>query len=488
MSDSATLLASVSETSTSGYQWKGANLTSFFAILLGALCFWQLPAPTGLSEEAWHLFVIFIATVASLIAKPLPMGALSIIVIVACTLTNTLTLQNSLVSFSSPIVWLVFVAFLIARGFIKTGLGARISYYFIMVLGKNTLGLSYGLIASELLLAPFIPSNTARGAGVIYPVIGALTKEYGSEPNNASRKKIGAYLTELCFQANVITSSMFITAMAANPLIVSIAAGMGYEISWGTWALAAIVPGLLCLALLPFLLYAIYPPDIKQTPEAPKLARQKLNEMGAIKVDEVFMLGTFFVLLTLWVFGTGLGIEATTTALLGLAILLFSGVLSWDDIMAEKNAWNTFVWLAALLMLVKGLADLGVINWFSEHMQVAVAGMSWHFALLLLVVVYYYAHYMFASMTAHVSSMFSAFAIVAIAAGAPPMVVVMLFAAISSLSGGLTHYGTGTAPVYFAPGFVTLKEWWRIGAIMSVVYLLVWLSVGMWWWKIIGMW
>jgi DASS family divalent anion:Na+ symporter len=488
MSETASIITPMSNDERIKLKWKGAKLSSSLALLLLALSFWQIPAPSGLTSQAWHLVIIFFITIAAIIVKPMPMGAVSIVAIVACVMTNTLPIEKSLNSFSSPIVWLVLVAFLIAKGFIKTGLGARISYYIIMLLGRNTIGLSYGLIASELLLSPFIPSNTARGAGVIFPILSALNKEYESQPNHPSRKKIGAYLTKVCFQANVITSAMFITAMAANPLIVSIAASMGYQLSWITWALAALIPGLFCLLLLPFILFLICPPEIKYTPQAPLFAKKKIESMGTIKLEEIFMLGTFFVLLTLWIFGPGIGVEATSAALLGLAILLFFGVLSWDEIISEKNAWNTFIWLAVLLMLVKGLSELGVIAWFSDHMQIAVSGLPWQVALVVLVFVYYYAHYFFASMTAHVSSLFSAFAIVAIAAGTPPMIALLLFAAMSSLSGGLTHFSTGTAPVYFSSGYVTLKEWWKIGWCMSVIHILVWLSLGIWWWKAIGLW
>jgi di/tricarboxylate transporter len=53
---------------------------------------------------------------------------------------------------------------------------------------------------------------------------------------------------------------MFITAMAANPLAVNLAAAEGINISWGLWAMAGLVPGLICLLTVPLILYALYPP------------------------------------------------------------------------------------------------------------------------------------------------------------------------------------------------------------------------------------
>ncbi len=235
--------------------WQGAKLLPCLAVVSFATALWWLPVPEGLSPKAWHLFIIFLSTIVSIIAKILPMGALSLIAISVCLGTHTLTLEQSLESFKSNILWLIIFAFLIARGFIKTGLGMRVAYQFIALMGKSSLGLAYGLIITDLILAPFIPSNAARGGGIIFPIVNSLTSGYDSEPHKPSRKKIGAFLIKLAFQANLITSAMFLTSMASNPLIVSFAEKLGITITWGTWALATLVPGIINLILLPLVMF-----------------------------------------------------------------------------------------------------------------------------------------------------------------------------------------------------------------------------------------
>jgi len=125
---------------------------------------WFLPAPDGVTAAAWHLFAIFVATIMGIVLEPLPMGAVALLGIAAATLTRTLTLGEALSGFSNRIIWLVVMAFFISRGFIKTGLGARIAYSFMSLLGRRTLGLGYSMIATDLVLAPVIPSITARAA------------------------------------------------------------------------------------------------------------------------------------------------------------------------------------------------------------------------------------------------------------------------------------------------------------------------------------
>ncbi|HXH55642.1 MAG TPA: anion permease [Gammaproteobacteria bacterium] len=449
---------------------------------------WYIPVPEGLTLQVWHLFAIFLTTIISIILNVLPMGALAVLALAIAGITETLTIKQCLSAFSSNIVWLILLAFLLARGFIKTGLGARIAYYFVQHMGKSTLGLAYGIISTEFLLAPFTPSNTARGAGIVYPIVRALSEEYESSPQKGTERKIGAYLMKLAYQTNVITSAMFLTASSGNPLIVSLASKFGVEISWTTWALAALVPGVISLALLPWVLRFLYPAEIQQTPKAPQFAKQKLAEMGALTKAEWIMLSTFGLLLTLWAAGPSFGIDPTVSAFVGLAILLSTNVLTWDDILKEQNAWHTFMWLTTLLMMSSYLSEFGMITWFGDHMRGWMSGFHWMTALGLISLIYFYTHYAFASITAHISAMYSAFAVVAIATGAPATIVVLIFAFLSSLCAGITHYGTGTGPVYYGADYIKLKDWWRVGGILSLINLSIWMIAGAAWWKILGLW
>jgi len=467
----------------------GGKKALMFALpVLVGLVIWFIPAPDGVEVQAWHLLAIFIATIVGIIAKPLPMGAIAVIGITVTALTGTLTIDKSLSGFSNKTIWLIVMAFFVARGFIKTGLGSRIGYIFMRLLGKKTLGLSYGLIITDMVLAPAIPSNTARGGGIIYPILRSVAEAYGSTPEDGTSRKLGAFLIKTSFQTLIISSTMFLTAMAANPLSAKFAAEQGVEISWGLWALAASVPGLVSLIVIPLLLYKIYPPEIKETPQAVQMAKDKLAEMGKITTHELIMLGTFFMLIILWIFGGSIGVHSTTAALIGLAVLLVSTVLNWQDVLNEKGAWDTLVWFAALLMMASNLNSLGLIPWFGEMMCEMVGGIAWGPAFLILALAYFYSHYLFASNTAHISAMYAAFLAVAIAVGAPPMLAALVLAFFGNLMSSMTHYGTGPAPVFFGAGYVDMGTWWRLGFLISVINIVIWLGIGGLWWKVLGLW
>ena len=246
-------------------------LPTAIAVALGLVIGFIIPVPEGVTSNAWHLLALFVGTIAAIIGKALPIGALSIIAIALVAVTGVTNekaagaMNDALSSFSNSLIWLIGVSIMISRGIIKTGLGARIGYLFIAVWGKKTIGIAYSLALSELILAPITPSNTARGGGIIHPIMRAIAGSYGSDPEQGTQGRMGRYLALTNYHANPITSAMFITATAPNPLVVKLiadATGAQISLSWGTWALAMLLPGLVALALMPYLIYLLHPPEI----------------------------------------------------------------------------------------------------------------------------------------------------------------------------------------------------------------------------------
>lgn len=479
----------MSHTSLHKVVYKGANIVPLAIAIAVGLLVWLIPAPATIEPKAWRLLAVFAGLIVGLIGKALPMGGISFLALTLLIVTETLTMKEAFSGFSNPIIWLVVAAFLLSRSFIKTGLGMRLAYHFVALLGKKTLGLGYGIAAAELILAPAIPSNTARAGGVIYPIVRALAVSFGSTPENHSQRLIGSFLILVAYYGNLITSAMFITAMAANPLIVGILQENGMFITWGQWAIAACVPGVISLLLIPYVVYKLYPPEIKSTPGAKRIANEHLAEMGKMTYHEWLTLGVFVVLVFLWMFGEHLfGLESTTVALLGVSVLLVTGVLTWNDIKQEHEAWDTLVWFSTLIMIASYLKQFGLTNWMSSQIYFMLDGMSWWAVWPLLVIMYFYAHYLFASNTAHVTSMYGAFLVVGLTLQVPPYLMALSLAFSSSLFACITHYGTGSAPILFGSEYVNLKVWWRTGALVSVLFLIIWVGLGSLWWKLLGWW
>ena len=457
------------------------------AALVGVLL-WLVPTPDGVEPRAWRLLAVFVATMAGIILRPMPMGALAFVSVSFAVLSGTLTIAEATAGFGSTVVWLVVAAFFIATAFVKTGLGTRIAYHFMRLLGRRSLGLAYGFLVTDLILAPAIPSNTARAGGVVFPILKSLCVSLGSDAALGTQRRIAGFLTLTAYQGVVITSAMFLTAMAANPLAAELAAQQGVKITWAAWAVAAFAPGMLSLLAVPLLIHRLYPPEVTHTPEAPAFARERLREMGPMTRDERVLLAVFVFLLTLWIFGGALGVSATATALAGVAALLATGALAWQDVLEERSGWDTFVWFAVLVMMASQLGELGLVGWFTGRVSGVLGGGHWLPSFVGLALVYFYAHYFFASNTAHVSAMYAPFLAVALAVGTPPVLAALVLAFFSNLFASLTHYGTAPAPILFGSGNVEIGDWWRLGALVSVVNILIWLGAGSLWWRLLGLW
>src|ERR1043165_396532 len=210
--------------------------------------------------------------------------------------------------------------------------------------------------------------------------------------------------------------------------------------------------------------------------------------MGRMKWSEWLMLAVFVLVALLWMTSTLHEIHAAVVALLGISVLLITGVLDWEDIISEKAAWGVFIWYGGLVRMAEALGQTGITQRFAEVSASLTAGWNWWLALALLLLIYFYAHYVFASITAHVMAMFTPFLIVILAAGAPPYLAVLSLAYFSNLAASLTHYGTTPAPIYFGSGYTTQRTWWWLGLITSVTTIVIWSLVGFTWWKILKLW
>ncbi|KAL9296564.1 hypothetical protein ACSQ67_022460 [Phaseolus vulgaris] len=471
--------------------WQGAAIKPLLASIATGVILWFTPVPAGVNRNAWQLLAIFLGTIVGIITQPLPLGAVAILGLGVSVLTKTLPFAAAFSGFGDPIPWLIALAFFFAKGFIKTGLGNRVAYQFVKLFGSSSLGLGYSLVFSEALLAPAIPSVSARAGGIFLPLVKALCVACGSNVGDGTETKLGAWLMLTCFQTSVITSAMFLTAMAANPLCATLTLNsINQTIGWLDWAKAAIVPGLVSLVLVPLILYVIYPPTLKSSPDAPKLAREKLATMGPMTTNEKIMTATLFLTVGLWVFGGVLNVDAVSAAILGLSVLLVTGVVTWKECLAEGVAWDTLTWFAALIAMAGYLNKYGLISWFSQTVVKFVGGLglSWQLSFGILVLLYFYSHYFFASGAAHIGAMFTAFLSVSTALGTPPFFGAIVLSFLSNLMGGLTHYGIGSAPVFFGANYVPLAKWWGYGFLISIVNIVIWLGLGGVWWKFIGLW
>jgi DASS family divalent anion:Na+ symporter len=397
-------------------------------------------------------------------------------------------MSQALSAYGGSTVWLVLAAFFISRALISSGLARRIALLLVRRIGQTSLGLGYSMVAADFILGSIIPAITARMAGVILPITRTLALIYKSTPGPQAQR-LGNYLMLTLYQGGVVVCAMFYTGQASNPIAAQLAQDSAQvPITWASWFYTAMVPGLAALLAVPYLIYRMYPPEIKRTPQAAEMAREELAKMGPLSGTEKIVLFVFVLVCGLWATSSLHGIGTTTAALTGVAILFVTQTLTWQQAMKEHVAWDVFVWYGGLIRMSEALNEFGLTSYFATMVGGFFTGWEWPMLMVVIILIYFYCHYAFASVTTHIISMYVPFMAVLITAGAPAPLVAYSMAFYTNLAAGLTHYGTTPAPIVFAAGYVSHGRWWKTGLILSVVNLALWTSLGLIWWKFLGLW
>jgi len=440
---------------------------------------WFIPPPEGLSSQAWHFMGLFLAVLVGLILEPIPAALLGLIGISVASLlglvgkTPAANIKWALSGFSNNIIWLIFASIMFAMGYKKTGLGKRISLIMVKYMGKSTLGLGYAIAFADLVLAPFMPSNTARSAGTIYPIAINIPILFHSTPEHEPRK-MGAYVVWVGIAISTVTSSMFFTGLTTNMLAADlIQKGANISLEWGAWA-KIMIPLMIPLFLVtPLLAYILFPPTQKYSPTASSWAQEELNTMDTISFKEILMASFAILALILWVFGKQIGVDATTAAISIVALMVLSNVVTWDDVIGNKGAWNVLIWFATLVALAAGLQEVGILSWISQKAEVSLMGLTPTSLMISMIVASFVLHYFFASLTAHAVALFPIFIAFSVKFISPEQLstFLILFSGTLGIMGIITPYGTGPSPIWYGSGYISQGRWWFLGAIFGALYL-----------------
>jgi DASS family divalent anion:Na+ symporter len=447
-----------------------------------------LPVPAGLAKPAWQLFAIYIGAILGLMLRPFPEA---VVLLVAIGVSGICFKNTSAVlsGYASASAWLVFVAFMIGQAFVETGLGSRIAYILIGKFGRSTLGLGYVATFTDLIISPATPSNTARTGGLVYPIFRSLAVTLGSEPGPTARK-LGAYMSLLLYQVSITTATMFVTSSAVNVIGITFAKSIfNVEITWMQWATALFPPAFLILLALPYIVYKLYPPEIKHINNK-EISEQGLKQIGPTTKREKILVALFILAIIGWATGGITKIDATAVAIGFISACLVTGVISWDGLLNAKSAWSTLIWYGGIISMADGLAKTGFFTWLSQLLgqNISFVGYDVYVIYAGLLLLGLSVRYFFASLAPYYATFIPVLFTLGVVAQVPPLALVFLLAAEAEFGCLLTHYGNAVAPVLFGPGYVDQATWWKIGTIITLFCAVVYMTVGMVYWKALGLW
>jgi DASS family divalent anion:Na+ symporter len=448
-----------------------------FAIALGI---WLAPIPAGLSPQAWHLFAVFIAAIASVLTGVYPLLTSTMLALAAVVLTRTVSPAQAFAGFANASVLLVVIAFLVAQAVVKSGLGHRISLFMVSRFGRSPLGLAYSIVLTDALIAPAFPSNTARG-GVIYPVVLSVARGVNSRPEDAQGRRLGGYLMFCGMASLAVSSALWLTATSVNPIGLQVVHGLGLNIGFGKWFVTASVPALAAILLLPLVVAKLFPPGVKATPDAPSAARTELSTMGPLKRDEWITAVVFVLMVVCWVLADRLNFHVTGVAFAGLGLLLMSNVLTIDDVGKMGDTLVTYLWLAVLFALSAQLNELGFMSYAGGRLSTEIRGLSWPATYVSLVALYVLLHYMFVSQSSQVLALLGVFLDVGVRGGVPVPLMAFSLLFASSYFSVITPQGGSQNVIFVGSGYLTQRELYRLGILVTLFFFAIFMVIGTPW-------
>lgn len=445
------------------------------------------PTPAGFSQASWQLFAVYVGAILGIMLRP--MGE-PVILLLAITVASLWLKQMGTVlgGYSNGTAWLVFTAFSLSEAFATTGLGKRVAYLLIGKIGKSTLGMGYAFVVTDTLISPATPSNTARTGGIVYPIFQSLSVALGSEPGPTARR-IGAYFNLLAYQVSMTTSCLFITATASNIIVLHFAKSiLNIEISWIQWAVAAFVPVMLVLLMIPYIVYKLYPPEIKHIENYKEISQKGLDELGPMSGKEKTLLGLFILAIIGWATGSLTGFPATAVAIAFLTFSLITRVLSWADVLKTGGAWSTFIWYGGIIGLATALSKSkffeSLVNSLGSHLDLS--GVNDYVALGIILFISIAIRYVFASTAAYATSFVPVLFSIGLAANLPLVPLVLLLGISLTWGALVTHYGGAAGPVLFGAGYVDQFTWWKVGTVVVAIHFIVTMVIGIPYWKLLG--
>jgi DASS family divalent anion:Na+ symporter len=441
---------------------------------------WWWPPPEGLTLQAWRLFAIFAGAIFSVVAGALPILTASVFAVAAAVLTGLLSPDDAYAGFANGTILLIVVAFLVAGAVVKCGLAARGGHWMVSRFGRSTLGLSYSIFLLDAVIAPAFPSSTAR-SGVLYPLAVSLADAAGAKADRSERRRLGAFLMFSGMASLSVSSALWLTAMAGNPLGAEMAREVGVEIGFGRWLLASSVPTICAMVLLPVVLYRIVRPEVRTTPDAPAAARKALAELGPLTRAEWIVLVVFVGMVALWASAATIGLDSTAIGFLGLGALLATGVLTLQDIGKQGDVLVTFIWFAVLFTLSGQLNELGFMEFIGRRVAHALGGLASPTAGLILVAAYILLHYLFVSQTAHLLALFGVFLGVGVNLGVNPAVLAFQLLFATNYFTVITPQGSAANLLFAGSGYFSQSELYKLGAITTIVSFVIYALVGTAW-------
>lgn len=440
----------------------------------------------GLDAMSKHALIIFLSAIVFWIFRPLPEYLSAIIAGAALIICAKAPAGLVLSGFSSAVWWMVLFAMILGVTINHTGLGKRLAYTLVKKFGRGNLKMMYVTTMANNILAPFTPSNTARGAltcGVVESLCDSLGYKPGENKGDHTLMMGNMFI-------NTTNTFMFLTAMGGNMLCVKIISEMtGRTVTWMDWFIAGFFPGIPLLLLVPYIVYKLFPMAPMPVEDCTAMACKQLDEMGPMSRAEKHTAIIMGITLLLWATQSLHGLSATKTSFVLAALLLPKiGAVNYEEI-GPKVPWPALIWLGFAMGMANLINKFGGFKWLVETLLAGnsvMAHLSFGSFLAILIPTIIFMHFMFAGMNAMILIVLPITITLAQKFGFDPYVVGLISSMALSVGAFFMPFNSAPNLIFYGTGRYTVIQQLKGAVPLAILASLVLILALHLWWPLVG--
>ncbi|MCD7098621.1 DASS family sodium-coupled anion symporter [Stenotrophomonas sp. MMGLT7] len=471
--------------------------------VLVLLAVWLLPTPEGMQPVQHQMLAIFCGMVVLWITQCVSFATSGIILIPVLYLwvgnaTGAVDASGHLVrsadfalaGYGTSSLWLLVAGYMISTAMIATGLAKRLALLMLKRFGKTPFGATLSPMIAGLILAPLTPSNTARCAAIL-PIVEGVAQAYKLEKGKSNFGKV-LYLANM--YSHSTTAGAFLTGTIPNPVAIGMMLGamggvVSSQTSWGFWAIAAFPTSFVLLIATIYLLFWLFPSEIKELPGGLSYIDVELAALGPVSAREKRALGYFMLALLLWSTDMVHHLNSTMVALLVSALMLLPrfGVLSWKE--AQQGIpWDLFVFFGGVITLSGITTTTGAFAWVINSVigGLGLEGVSMLPLLIAFMGFQIFSHVIWSTTTAMAGVMIPIYIGIAQAFGFPIVGFVLPLAILGSYAWFLP-FNTMTNIIMYGPGYFTVAEQLKSSILLGLIAWALWAVTALTWFPLIGL-
>ncbi|TQI66323.1 SLC13 family permease [Clostridium sp. KNHs216] len=344
---------------------KKTDAKRVFGAVLGiviAVVFVCLPVPDGLTHPAMVALGITLWAIIYWIFQVFSIFITSMLMCALFALTGVVPFTHAYSGFSSSTWWFMLAALGMSLALTKTGLMKRFAYSIMKLFSPTYKGQVLGLIASGIIINPFIPSATAKLCMGV-PIAESVGEAMGYEKkSNGMHGLFLAVVTGFMLMSVCFISANFFGYIAFGLLPAETQA----EFTWIKWFISMLPWGVVVAVGCLISIWVLYRPK-EEKHFSKGYVNQELAAMGPMTMNEKLTLGVFLVAVVLWALQKIINVDGTVVAVFALLIFLIFNVIDVSDF-KTKIPWDMLFMVGSMISFGSILNELKIQTYISKQL------------------------------------------------------------------------------------------------------------------------